>query len=69
MDSQRADWPAYGPDWQSPLGHKGVLEGLTFLKKKILKMQEQAIPIWLKTSSKQTEQRALAEDHNKKESL
>lgn len=49
MDSQRADFGLLMAQIGSPLGHKGVQEGLTLLKKEILKMQKQAIPICLKT--------------------
>lgn len=57
------------PRLAESLGHRGVQEGLAFLKKEIVKMQKQVILTCLKTSRKQTEQRALAESHNKKESL
>lgn len=49
LDSQRTDFRLLRAQLGSPLGHKGVQEGLTFLKKEILKMLKQAILICLKT--------------------
>lgn len=64
-------WPAYGPDWQSPFGSQRSPGRPDIPQEGNRKDAEAGYPDMPKDkiSRKQTEQRALAESHNKIESL
>ncbi|KAK4828285.1 LOW QUALITY PROTEIN: hypothetical protein QYF61_024950 [Mycteria americana] len=55
LDYRRADFGLFRRlvervPWEAVLMGKGVQEGWTFFKNEILKMQEQVVPMWRKTS-------------------